>query len=98
MHYLTGIALTEAYLVMLRRSGLRPGLAVGVGAATAYGVATAVLPLLVMYPSMGYGFCGLRSGEASRLLRIMLLGHAAFGAGIGLATALPWGGRSPRRR
>ena len=40
-----------------------------------------------MYPSMGYGCCGRRSGDARRLGSIMLLGHAAFGAGIGLWTA-----------
>ena len=79
-HYLTGVALTEVYFTMLRRSGLRPG----VPGAVAYGLATAVLPLLVMYPSMGYGWCGLRSGDARRLVCSMLLGHAAFGAGIGV--------------
>jgi len=82
-HYLTGVVLTEAYLAALRRSGLRPGVA----GATAYGIATAVLPLLLMYPSMGYGCCGRRSGDARRLVSSMLLGHAAFGAGIGLWAA-----------
>jgi hypothetical protein len=82
-HYLTGVVLTEAYLTTVRRGGLRPGVA----GATAYGVATAVLPLLLMYPSMGYGCCGRRSGDARRLVSSMLLGHAAFGAGIGLWAA-----------
>jgi len=83
-HYLTGVVLTEVYLAALRRTGLRPGIA----GATAYGIATAVLPLLLMYPSMGYGCCGRRSGDARRLVGSMLVGHAAFGAGIGLwATA-----------
>lgn len=50
----------------------------------AFGIATAVLPLLVLFPSLGYGWFGLRSGEAARLERIMLLGHTAFGVGIGL--------------
>ena len=84
VHYMTGITLTHAYLILLRRSGLRPGLVT----ATAYGLATAALPLLVMYPAMGYGCCGRRSGDAARLVRIMLLGHTAFGAGIGLWAAL----------
>jgi hypothetical protein len=57
-------------------------------AAVAYGLATAVLPLCVLFPSLGYGFLGRRSGEAARLARIMLVGHAAFGAGIALGTAL----------
>jgi Protein of unknown function (DUF2938) len=87
VHYLTGIALTETYFALLRRSGLRPGPV----KATAFGLATTVLPLLVLYPSMGYGCCARRSGDAARLVRIMLLGHTAFGAGIGLWTAFPWG-------
>lgn len=81
-HYLTGIVLTETYLRALRRLDLRPGPI----KATAYGLATAVLPLLVMYPSMGYGCCGRHSSDARRLRAVMLLGHTAFGAGIGLWT------------
>jgi hypothetical protein len=79
-HYFTGITLTLVFIEAARRSGRRPGLAGG----TAYGLATAVLPLLLMFPSMGYGCCGLRSGDARRVVGSMLLGHAAFGAGIGL--------------
>ena len=79
-HYVTGVVLTQAFLLAPRRwRGSRSFLA-----GTAYGISTAVLPLLVMFPSMGYGWSGLRSGEAGRLLRIMLVGHIAFGVGIGL--------------
>jgi hypothetical protein len=39
---------------------------------------------LVLFPSMGYGWFGLRSGEAARLNRTTLLGRTAFGIGIGL--------------
>jgi hypothetical protein len=79
-HYVTGIILTQAFLQLPRRASGRPSFAEG----TAFGIATAALPLLVMFPSMGYGAFGLQSGEAARLNRIMLLGHAAFGVGIGL--------------
>ena len=78
-HYLTGVTLTQFYLAVAGRGGRRPG----VSAAIAYGVATGVLPLLLMYPSMGYGCCGRRSGDARRIVRAMFLGHVAFGAGIG---------------
>jgi len=83
-HYFTGMALAQVYFALLRRAGLRPGPV----KATAFGLATSVLPLLVLYPSLGYGCCARRSGDARRLVRIMLLGHTAFGAGIGLWTAL----------
>ena len=83
VHYLTGITLTWAYHVMLRRGRRGAG---PLGAA-AYGAATGLLPLLVLYPSWGLGPFALRSDEAPRLVRIMLLGHTVFGAAIGLWTA-----------
>jgi hypothetical protein len=82
-HYLAGIALTEVFVLFPWR---RP--APTLAAAVAYGVATSVFPLFVLFPSLGYGPLGLRSGEAATLARIMLVGHTAFGAGIGLGTAL----------
>lgn len=80
-HYLTGITLTEAYVVLLRRAGLGPGLV----KATAYGVATAVLPLLVLYPSMGYGCCARRSGDASASCASCCSGtrRSVWGSGCG---------------
>jgi hypothetical protein len=91
-HYATGVALTYAYLLALRRLGRRPGAVT----ATAYGAATALLPFLIMYPSWGYGCCGRRSGDAARMARVMLLGHTVFGAGIGVwASTGRW---SPRPR
>ena len=84
VHCLTGVTLTQAYYEVLRRGGREPG----VLSATAYGAATALLPLLVMYPSWGLGPLAVRSGEAARLSRIMLLGHTAFGVGIGVWTVL----------
>jgi hypothetical protein len=88
-HYMTGIILTQAFLLLPRGGNGRPSFAAG----TAFGIATAALPLLVLFPSMGYGWFGLRSGEAARLDRIMLFGHTAFGVGIGL-----WAPRFAQRR
>jgi len=92
VHYFTGVALTQAYYWMLPRRSQSSG---GMAAASAYGVATGLLPFLIMYPSWGIGVFGLRSGEAARVARIMLLGHAVFGAGIGLWTALLRGRSTP---
>lgn len=78
-HYVTGVVLTQVFLLLPRRKNGRTSLPT----ATAFGIATAALPLLVMFPSMGYGWFGLRSGDAARLNRIMFLGHTAFGVGIG---------------
>ena len=90
-HYGTGVILTQAFLMLPRRGDGRPTFLGG----TAFGIATAALPLLVMFPSMGYGWFALRSGEAARVNRIMLVGHTAFGAGIGLC-APRFAGRAPR--
>jgi hypothetical protein len=79
-HYVTGIVLTQMFLLLPRRGDGRRSLRT----ATAFGIATAALPLLVLFPSLGYGWFGLRSGEAARLARTMLLGHTAFGIGIGV--------------
>ena len=86
-HYVTGVVLTQAFLLATPRWHGRRGFLAG----TVYGISTAVFPLLMMFPSMGYGWFGLRSGEAVRLNRIMLVGHIAFGVGIGLRAR----GRSP---
>jgi len=88
-HYATGISLTYGYFLLLRVSGLRSGL----GKASAFGAATALLPFLVMYPAWGYGAFGLRDDDAARLARVMLLGHTAFGVGIGV-----WAAALQRRR
>ena len=88
-HYATGIVLTQAFLLLPRRGNRRPSFLGG----TAYGITTSVLPLLLMFPSMGYGWFGRRSGEAARINRIMFLGHTAFGIGIGL-----WAPRFAARR
>jgi hypothetical protein len=87
-HYVTGITLTYLYLAGMRLVGRRPGVA----SASVYGAVTALLPFLILYPSWGYGCCGLRSGEPARLARVMLLGHTVFGAGIGA-----WAGFTRRR-
>ncbi len=79
-HYATGVALAQVFLTLARSGGRNPTLL----EATGYGVATSVLPLLVLFPSLGYGWLGLRSGDAARIDRAMLLGHVAFGLGIGL--------------
>lgn len=83
-HYATGLALTWTYFLFLHLCSRRSSLS----KATAYGAATALLPLLVMYPAWGYGAFGRRDPNAARLARAMLLGHTAFGAAIGLWTAL----------
>jgi hypothetical protein len=81
-HYFTGIALTEAFVLLTSDANRRPGFLRAVG----YGIATSLLPFLILFPSQGFGWFGSRSGEAARIGRTMVLGHTAFGLGIGLWT------------
>lgn len=81
-HYVTGFSLTSAYFGLVRLARVRPGPL----KATAFGAATALLPFLILYPSWGYGWFGRRSDDAVKMTRIMILGHTAFGAGIGVWT------------
>jgi hypothetical protein len=56
------------------------------GIALAFGVSTSVLPWLLMFPAMGYGFFGLHAPDGTRLFVGSLVSHALFG--LGLWTAL----------
>lgn len=57
-----------------------------------YGIGTALLPALWMFPVMGFGLCGLRGPAELRLLSTSLINHSLFGIGLALAAALavPW--------
>lgn len=88
-HYATGITLAAVFVAI--PGGRRPTLERALG----FGIATSALPLLVMFPSMGYGCFGRRTDEAPRLIRVMLLGHAAFGLGLGIAAGRNAGGLRP---
>lgn len=85
LHYATGIVLAVPYLLVLDALSLGSG---NVLLATAYGTATAAIPLLLMLPCMGYGLLGLRHGRDTAWLRQILLMHLAFGVGLGLGVVL----------
>ena len=52
------------------------------GIALAFGVSTSILPWLLMFPAMGYGFFGLHGPDGTRLLTTSLVTHALFGLGL----------------
>ncbi len=82
LHYIAGIALAAPYLFLLDALSLGSG---SVLLAILYGVATSLIPFLVMLPSMGYGLFGLRHGRDAFWLREILAMHLGYGVGIGLA-------------
>ena len=86
-HYLTGGGMALAYPVFfLALQGDMPE--VHLVAGLVFGLATVVLPWLVLYPAFGYGFFGARAPVNSRPILSPLVEHAVYGLGIGLALNL----------
>jgi hypothetical protein len=57
-------------------------LALSTALALAFGLCTNLLPWLIMFPAMGYGFFGAHGPAGTRLLLSSLMSHAFFGVGI----------------
>ncbi len=85
VHYAIGITLAAFYLAALGWFGLG---APAWWTAIPYGVATSVLPYFLMFPSMGYGFFGLKGQPKYFLLRQSLVNHFFFGVGLALGGLL----------
>jgi hypothetical protein len=81
-HYTIGITLACFYLWLTARLDLPTRSA---GVALAYGLCTNVLPWLLMFPSMGYGFFGSHGPADTRLFASSLTSHAFYGVGLWLA-------------
>ncbi len=85
LHYLAGILLATAYLLLLDVSNLGLG---NFWLATAFGAASSLIPFLIMLPSMGYGLFGLRHARDLFWFRQIILMHLAWGVGLGIAVLL----------
>jgi len=81
LHYAIGIVLTGVYIWAVSYAGRSPR---NLALALAFGLSTSVLPWLLMFPSMGYGFFGSHGPEGTRLFLSSLMNHAFFGIGIWL--------------
>jgi Protein of unknown function (DUF2938) len=68
-----GIVLTGVYVWALSYAGRSPGNLV---LALAFGLSTNVLPWLLMFPSMGYGFFGSHGPAGTRLFLSSLMSRA----------------------
>jgi uncharacterized membrane protein YeaQ/YmgE (transglycosylase-associated protein family) len=84
-HYAIGVGLAVVY--MLGWDILVGGPASPVWA-LAYGVATTVASLFLVYPSMGLGMLGRRSPDGIRSPLSSLANHLFFGMGMAIAVAL----------
>jgi hypothetical protein len=81
-HYAIGTALATLFVWGTGAAGWTRSL----GIALAFGLSTSVLPWLLMFPAMGYGFFGLHGPEGTRLFTGSLVTHALFGLGLWTAT------------
>ncbi|HSI81520.1 MAG TPA: DUF2938 family protein [Solirubrobacterales bacterium] len=80
-HYAIGLVLGAGYGLLLRVPQQRQST---LPRATAYGVATTVLPWFWMFPARGQGVMGLRDGDL-RVPAFALCTHVAYGLGLGVA-------------
>lgn len=78
-HYIIGILLTFILYAVVVVLKITP---VPWWVTMLYGFATTLIPLLLMYPAMGFGFLGLKGPAEFLLLRTAVLNHLAFGLGL----------------
>lgn len=84
-HYLIGIGLAIPFVVGW---DLQVGGPVSPLWALIYGIATTVASLFLVYPSMGFGVCGMRSPEGIRSFLSSLANHLFYGIGLAVGVAL----------
>jgi hypothetical protein len=85
MHYAIGVTLALVYLLASSALGLTPRSPV---AALAFGLSTSVLPWLLMFPAMGYGWFGARGPAGTRLFLSSLVTHLFYGVGLWLGASM----------
>lgn len=85
VHYAIGTALAAMYVWTTAQVGWPTQ---NVALALAFGFATSLLPWLLMFPAMGYGFFGGHGPAGTRLFVSSLATHAFFGLGLALAVRL----------
>lgn len=84
-HYLIGVALAGAYLVLDLKVAL---IQEYVWMSLVFGIATICFPWFWLLPSIGIGFMASRSPNRSQILRTNLINHTNFGLGLLIWMAL----------
>jgi hypothetical protein len=79
------VTLALIYLSVTASLGIASG---RFGPALAFGLSTNVLPWLLMFPAMGYGFFGVHGPEGTRLFVSSLINHACYGIGLWLGVRM----------
>ena len=79
MHYVVGITLALLYLLLTSTLGLNPRNLI---ASLAFALCTNLLPWLLMFPAMGYGWFGTHGPPGTRLFFSSLVTHSFYGVGL----------------
>jgi hypothetical protein len=85
MHYAVGITLALVYLLGCSALGMPPRDPV---AALGFALCTNLLPWLLMFPAMGYGWSGSRGPTGTRLFLSSLVTHCFYGVGLWFGTLI----------
>src|SRR5215469_8887673 len=85
MHYIVGITLALLYLLLVSALRLSPRNLITV---LAFALCTNVLPWLLMFPSMGYGWFGTHGPPGTRLFFSSLITHSFYGLGLWMSVLL----------
>ena len=85
MHYIVGITLALLYLLLVSALRLSPRNLITV---LAFALCTNVLPWLLMFPSMGYGWFGTHGPQGTRLFMSSLVTHSFYGIGLWFGSSM----------
>ena len=84
-HYAIGVTLTLLYLFANSAFGLNSS---NLRTALGFALCTSLLPWLLMFPAMGYGWFGAHGREGTRLFSSSLVSHCFYGIGLWLSVSL----------
>lgn len=85
IHYLAGVALAMLLLLVVGKGWL---LVPTVQEALGFGIATVLLPFLIMQPCLGFGFFARKTPNPMNARMLSLLAHAMFGLGLFISAFL----------
>jgi hypothetical protein len=84
-HYAVGITLAFVYLSLNSTHGVDIH---NLAAALGFALCTSLLPWLLMFPAMGYGWFGTHGPPGTRLFPSSLVTHGFYGVGLWLGALL----------
>jgi hypothetical protein len=92
-HYVIGILLAFVFYLIVRSLNIER---VAWWMPLVFGLATTLIPALLMFPGMGFGVFGLQGPREYLLLRTAVLNHFCYGIGLMIGVKLLWRYTAPR--